>query len=205
MEQDVQSEIQNFMQKASDDQNTQKPENLSSYYQRAVNLLRRAHCRDHPRESSALPGLTGLENLMLNTIINAFVVGLHNPRLRQKVLEKDGATCGALWKAQEIIQSAQRSIDILDQTEKELVEKARLSRLEEFVSSQYGRPATSVLADVEAGKFVYSLNQQSNLTSSTKRVTPPTGTIPPSRQLPASANFNREYHPSGAEKKPPNS
>ncbi|RKF57317.1 hypothetical protein GcC1_190032, partial [Golovinomyces cichoracearum] len=193
-------EIQTFAQKIKDDQNLQKPETPLAYYQRAVNLLRRAHCRDRPRENSVLSVLTGLENIMLKTIVNAYVIGLCNSRLRQKVLEKDGATCGALWKAHDIIQSAQRSLEILDQTEKELVDRHRLSKLEEFVSSQYDRSAVSVLADVEAGRSVYSLGSQ--LSQRTKYVTPPTRTIPLNRQLVAPLTNSKDHQPEETDRKP---
>ncbi|TQS37517.1 hypothetical protein Golomagni_02005 [Golovinomyces magnicellulatus] len=181
IDQDIQSEIQTFAQRIKDDQNLQKPETLLAYYQRAVNLLSRAHSRDRPRENSVLPVLTGLENIMLNTIVNAYVIGLCNSRLRQKVLERDGATC--------------------NQTEKELVDKRRLSKLEEFVSSQYGRPAVSVLADVDTRRSVYSLGSQSS--QRTNYVTPSNRTIPLNRQLVTPLNNSKDCQPEGTDRKPP--
>ncbi|RKF76270.1 hypothetical protein GcM1_228031 [Golovinomyces cichoracearum] len=200
IEQDIESEIQTFAQRIKDDQNLQKSETLLAYYQRAVNLLRRAHCRDHPSENSVLPVLTGLENIMLKTIVNTYVIGLYISRLRQKVFERDGANCGALWKAHDIIQSAQQSLEILDQTEKELVDKHRLSKLEEFVSSQYGRSAVLVLADVDAGRSVYSLGSQSS--QRTNYVTPSTRTIPLNRKIVAPLNNSKDRRLEGTDRKP---
>ncbi|KAI0992065.1 hypothetical protein K3495_g16121, partial [Podosphaera aphanis] len=101
----------------------------------------------------------------------------------------------------EIIQSAQRSIELLEQTEKELVDKTRLSRLEEFVSSQYGRSAVSVLADVDAGKLVYSLGPQSSQVK--KNSSLPSGTAPLNRQLIAPPFNSKDRQSGGSEKKPP--
>ncbi|TQS34379.1 hypothetical protein Golomagni_05240 [Golovinomyces magnicellulatus] len=179
VEQDIQSEIQTFAQRKKDDQNFQNPETLSAYYQRAVNLLRRAHCRDRPRENSALPVLKRLENFMLNTTVNAYVIGLCNSRLCQKVLERDEAIYGALWKAHDTI---------------------KLSKLEEFVSSQYGRSAVSVLADVDAGRSVYSLGPQSS--QRPNYVNSSTRAIPLNRQLVAAPNNSKDRQPGGTEKKP---
>ena len=76
VEQNIQSEIQKFAQRKKEDQDDQKPETLKVYHHREVNLLHRAHGRDRPRENSALPALTGLENIILNTIVNAYFIGL---------------------------------------------------------------------------------------------------------------------------------
>ncbi|RKF71185.1 hypothetical protein GcC1_105003 [Golovinomyces cichoracearum] len=138
---------------------------------------------------------------MLNTIVNAYVIGLCNSRLCQKVLERDGAICSALWKAHDIIQSAQRSLEILDQTEKELVDRHKLSKLKEFISSQYGRSAVSVLAEVDSGRSVYSLGSQSS--QRTNYVTHPTRTILLNRQLVAPLTNSKDHQPEGTDRKPP--
>ncbi|RKF54915.1 hypothetical protein GcM3_205028 [Golovinomyces cichoracearum] len=80
------------------------------------------------------------------------------------------------------------------------IEKHRLSKLEEFFSSQYGRSAVSVLVDVEAGRSVYSLGSQSS--QRTNYVTPPTRTIPLNQQLVAPLNNKKDRQTRGIEKKP---
>lgn len=58
-------------------------EALAAYYQRAMSLLRRTHARDRPRDDSASV-LSGVENTVMNCIVNAFVKGLRNPDLRKE-------------------------------------------------------------------------------------------------------------------------
>lgn len=198
----MQSEIENFSQKQNDETNHRKPETLTSYYQRASNLLRRSHGRDRPRQESPVSPLTGLEEFMLNTIINAYVKGLSDSRLRQKVLERDGATCGSLWRAYEIVQSSQRSIELLDQVEKELGDRSRLTKLEKFVSSQYGRSAASILADVDAGKIVSSFKPSFPQNYTSLNISKISNTATSSRPFQASTDVNNDRHVNWEDQKP---
>ncbi|KAM3084949.1 hypothetical protein ACMFMG_003393 [Clarireedia jacksonii] len=135
-ESNIQSEIESFAQK--------KDEALFAYYQRAQNLLRRAHARDKPRTGSESAALTQLEEVMLSIVVNAFVKGIEDDMLRRTVVEKGGATCGALYKSYEIVQSTQRLLELLDQVERERQNRLRLAKLEDLVEKQYGRSAITV-------------------------------------------------------------
>ncbi|RKF73776.1 hypothetical protein GcC1_088022 [Golovinomyces cichoracearum] len=64
-----------------------------------------------------------------------------------------------------------------------------------------GRSAVSVLADVDAGRSVYSLGSQSS--QRTNYVTPPTRTILLNRKLVAPLNNSKDHQPEGTDWKPP--
>ncbi|VDB90325.1 Bgt-51172 [Blumeria graminis f. sp. tritici] len=81
-----------------------------------------------------------------------------------------------------------------------MIDKSRLSRLEELVSSQYGRSAVSVLADVDAGRLLYSLG--SPLSQGSKNTPIPSRTVPPSRQLTAPQSNNKDRQLGGADREP---
>ncbi|KAM3079731.1 hypothetical protein ACMFMG_006139 [Clarireedia jacksonii] len=89
---------------------------------------------------------------MLNSIVNTFVKGLRDPKLRKEVLARDGATCGSLAKSYEITQRVQRTLELAVQIDKDQEDKLMLARLEELIQKQYGRSALSVLADLDAGR-----------------------------------------------------
>ncbi|KAM3082544.1 hypothetical protein ACMFMF_002202 [Clarireedia jacksonii] len=142
-ETDLQSEIESFRQNGN--------ESMAAYYQRATQLLRRAHGRDRPT-SQFENKLTPIEEVMLNSIINTFVKGLIDPALRREVLARGGTTCGSLAKSYEVIQGVQHAIELAEQSDKDQEAKFKLTRLEELMQRQYGRSAMSVLADLEAGR-----------------------------------------------------
>ncbi|RKF76558.1 hypothetical protein GcM1_226055, partial [Golovinomyces cichoracearum] len=96
--------------------------------------------------------------------------------------------------------SAQQPLEILDQKAKELVQKHRLSKLEELFSSHYGCSAVSVLADVDAGSSVYSLGPQSS--QRTNYVVPFKRTIPLDQQFAAPLNNKKDRQTRGIDKKP---
>ncbi|KAM3077028.1 hypothetical protein ACMFMG_003505 [Clarireedia jacksonii] len=100
---------------------------------------------------------------MLNTIVNTFVKGLQDLKLRKEVLSRDGATCGSLAKSYEIIQRAQRTMELAAQIDKDQEDKLKLARLEELIQKQYGRSAISVLADLDAGRPLGPLRDRKNL------------------------------------------
>jgi hypothetical protein len=138
---DVQSEIESLEQGPA--------EALASYYQRTLGILRKTHGRDRPRDTDRSTTLSGLEVTMLNCVVNAFVKGLFQDNLRKAALQKDAATCGALWKSYEMVQAAQRSLQLEKQIEEALSSKKRLADLEKFVLDHHGRTATVVLAEVK--------------------------------------------------------
>jgi len=145
VEENLQSEIEHLGQNET--------ESLQNYYLRTVNILRRAHGKDRPRPANTDTRLSGLEEVMLDTMVSAFVKGLRDNRVRRSSLEKDAATAGSLWRSYEIVQATQRSLELLDQIEHERNEKLKMAKMEELLSKQYGRPVVSVLADLDSGKL----------------------------------------------------
>jgi hypothetical protein len=153
-DEDIQSDIEAFAQGGS--------ESLSSYYQRAVTLLRRCSGRDNPRDDdTTTPRLEGCEITVVNWIILAFVRGLYHDELRKASIHKDAATCGALWKSYEIIQRTQRSLTLLRKDEEFLANKTQFEELETFILNYTGQPATVVL-----GEFRKNREARQNLESS---------------------------------------
>ena len=92
--------------------------------------------------------LSGLEVTILNYIVNIFVKGLAQNNLRKAMLQKDAAICGALWKSYEMVQVAQRSLQLKKQVEDALAAKKRLVELEKFVYDYMGRTTIVALAEV---------------------------------------------------------
>jgi len=117
-----------------------RDEALAAYYQRTVGLLRRTHGRDKPRDETIIP-LSGLEAVMLNCLVYAFVKGLSDGELCLTSIDRDAATCGALWKSYEIVQSTQRSLARQKQVEDSIAKSKKLAELEEWAYNHHGRPA----------------------------------------------------------------
>ncbi|KAH8780636.1 hypothetical protein F5882DRAFT_463241 [Hyaloscypha sp. PMI_1271] len=138
---DVQSEIESLEQGTT--------EALAAYYQRTLGILRKTHGRDRPRDIEKASALSGLEITMLNYVVNAFVKGLVQNDLRKAALQKDATTCGALWKSYEMVQAAQRSLQLKKQVKDTLATKKRLAELEKFIFDHTGRTATIALAEAQ--------------------------------------------------------
>jgi hypothetical protein len=113
---DVQTEIKSLEQGPT--------EALGAYYWINLGILKRTHGRDRSRDTKKASALNGLEIMMLNRIVNTFVKGLSQNDLQKAALQKDAATWGALWKSFEMVQAAQRSL----QLEKQVNVSANTSR-----------------------------------------------------------------------------
>ncbi|RKF71191.1 hypothetical protein GcC1_105020b [Golovinomyces cichoracearum] len=182
IEQDIQSEIQTFAQRIKDDQNLQKPETILAYYQRAGSPSLKLH----------ITSLDRVAKHHAQLCIKCASVTLDCVKRSSREMEPPVVPFGKHMTS---------SSQLNDQTGKELVDKHRLSKLEEFVSSQYGRSEVSILADIDAGRSVYSLGSQSS--QRTNYVTPSTRTIPLNRQMVAPLNNSKDRQPEGTDRKPP--
>ncbi|TQS36950.1 hypothetical protein Golomagni_02588, partial [Golovinomyces magnicellulatus] len=65
-----------------------KSEPLMAYYQRALHLLRRAYGRDNHKSLTGAKALAPVEQVVLNSIISAFVEGLQDEDLRNEVFSR---------------------------------------------------------------------------------------------------------------------
>ncbi|RKF61610.1 hypothetical protein GcC1_154004 [Golovinomyces cichoracearum] len=74
-----------------------KSEPLMAYYQRALHLLRRAHGRDNHKSLTGAKALAPFEQVVLISIISAFVEGLQDEDLRNEVFSRSILSCGSLW------------------------------------------------------------------------------------------------------------
>ncbi|KAI0995489.1 hypothetical protein K3495_g12690, partial [Podosphaera aphanis] len=134
----VQSEVENLRQ-GSD-------EPLAAYYSRTAKLLNRIRGRDRPRSESTGTPLTGPEEFTLTTIITAYTRGLYDEGLRKEVVAKSGAISSAFWRCQEIVLETQRTILLMKQYDEQAAQSQELEKLRDLVLTDYGQPASVILA-----------------------------------------------------------
>ncbi|POS82833.1 hypothetical protein EPUL_006181, partial [Erysiphe pulchra] len=134
----VQLEVENLRQAPE--------ESLSAYYARTTRLLIRTYGRDRPRDTQKGQALTGPEEFTLATIITAYTRGLSDDVLRKEVAAKGGVCSKALWKCQEIVLETQQTIVSMKQYEEQEAQSQELERLRDLVLSDYGQPASVILA-----------------------------------------------------------
>ncbi|TQS36846.1 hypothetical protein Golomagni_02693 [Golovinomyces magnicellulatus] len=144
-EEKVQNDIKAFAQNNS--------EPLMAYHHRAINLLRRAHGRDNHRTGTSTKSLALMEQVVLNSIISAFVEGLDDDNLRTEVLSRSILSCGSLWRSIEIFKDAQHSMSAMSQVRERMIEKQEIEQIRELCASHFGNPVTSVLAELSTGNL----------------------------------------------------
>jgi hypothetical protein len=66
---------------------------------------------------------------VLQTVISAFIEGIHDEILRNTVLGKSVITCGSLLQSYEILIETQRGIVTIKEIQERLVEKRELEQL----------------------------------------------------------------------------
>ncbi|KAK6585463.1 hypothetical protein PZA11_002190 [Diplocarpon coronariae] len=152
-ENNIQYDIKNLAQNPD--------ESLAAYYQRTTHLLRRAHGKDAGRLTTS-PALSSIEQVVLDSIIAAFIEGIHDDELRVAALSKSALSSGALWKALDVVKDAQNTLNTTREMEQRRQEKFETEQLRQLCHKQYGMSASAVLSLLNAGKPVVPVNQKSS-------------------------------------------
>ncbi|KAI0995436.1 hypothetical protein K3495_g12743 [Podosphaera aphanis] len=133
-----------------------KSEPLMAYYQRALHLLRRAHGRDNHKSLTGAKALAPVEQVVLDSIISAFVEGLQDEDLRNEVFSRSILSCGSLWRSVEIIKETQQSLNLAREAKNRSAEKQEIQQIRALCAAQFGKSVTSVLADLSSGNLALS-------------------------------------------------
>ncbi|KAI6245342.1 hypothetical protein HI914_06756 [Erysiphe necator] len=119
-------------------------ESLQNYYQRALDILSRSHCRDEPLASSGDECLNPLEVVFSSGVIISFIEGINDPELRSNVLLKSSNTYRSLHGAYEAVKDTQDSMRKFREIETRLAEKRELEQFREIYYQ--GRNVTAASA-----------------------------------------------------------
>ncbi|RKF72295.1 hypothetical protein GcM3_098029 [Golovinomyces cichoracearum] len=133
-----------------------KSEPLMAYYQRALHLSRRAHGRGNHKSLTGTKALAPVEQVVLNSIISAFVEGLQDEDLRNEVSSRSILSCGSLWRSVEVIKETQQSLNLAREGKNRSAEKQEIQQIRALCDAQFGKSVTSVLADLSSGNLELS-------------------------------------------------
>ncbi|RKF62841.1 hypothetical protein OnM2_030045 [Erysiphe neolycopersici] len=145
----VQQEIRSFKQLPE--------EPLLTYYGRAKHLLRRAYGRDEPVQVNTgmlVNPLPPLEKMMLSGIVSAFVEGLVDAELRSLAIRRSVMGCGSLLGAYKIVQDTKLGMETEREVEARLAKEREYLDLKALVLREFGRPASTLLAEFNSGTRV---------------------------------------------------
>lgn len=145
----VQQEIRSFQQLPE--------EPLLTYYGRAKHLLRRAYGRDEPVQVNTgmlINPLSPLEKMMLSGIVSAFVEGLFDAELRSLAIRRSVMGCGSLLGAYQIVQDTKLGMETEREVEARLAKEREYLDLKALVLREFGRPASTLLAEFNSGSRV---------------------------------------------------
>ncbi|RKF78789.1 hypothetical protein GcC1_052039, partial [Golovinomyces cichoracearum] len=124
-----------------------RDENLTSYYERAKELLRRSYGYDIPIDGN-LP-MSPIEMVVLNNIVAAFVGGISDDQVRSAVLMESTSGSGSLLGTYEKVENVKARLERLAEVKKTREEKREFELLKNHYVKQWGRPLSSVLAEIE--------------------------------------------------------
>lgn len=150
---------------------------------------------DKPKQTSTISlkskPLTAIEEFTLNTVVSAFVRGLRNELLRRTIITKDASTCGALWKAYDMIQESHCTIALIEQADAKLSEKHGFQNLEKFVKERFRYTAQAVLAEPATKK---GTNLAAHLLFHTKSQNPAAALPPVLPPPPNNGNWSQQQN-----------
>ncbi|POS87411.1 hypothetical protein EPUL_001146, partial [Erysiphe pulchra] len=152
IEGNLQNDTKNFAQKES--------ETLTTYYQRALHLLRRSHGRDSLMKAAADNSLVPIEQSILNSIISVFLDGIFDEEVRGEVFSIAALSCGSLWRCREIIGEVQQGLDATMEARERAAERNEVAQIRAMCAAHYGKSISSVLAEFSSGKLMASKAKQ---------------------------------------------